>query len=170
MHKRYQIIKPFLSDKIVEASSLEKGAKQCYRDVKLFNATKNFSAIVPEFAIKDIDSNEIFRYKINIFQKGGGEEVPTVPESVPTVPESVPTAPDVEPTIPAEQVHVADNNETTRLAILVAELTSKIGKIEKQLALLQHQTSVFQTNVDRLQTYGKLQKIDDRVDDGCAIM
>ena len=73
MNKRYQIIKPFISDKIYESSSMKKGSKKCYSEIKEANLDG-----VANFTIKDIDSNETFIFKIHhpyikskIIQKGG---------------------------------------------------------------------------------------------------
>ena len=60
MNKRYQLIKPIISDKIYETSSLIKGAKKCYSEVK--NA-KICGA--KTFTVRDIDSQETFIFKIH---------------------------------------------------------------------------------------------------------
>lgn len=60
MNKRYQLIKPIISDKIYETQSLMKGAKKCYNEVK--------NARLPNaktFTMKDIDTHENYIFKIN---------------------------------------------------------------------------------------------------------
>jgi hypothetical protein len=60
MNKRYQLIKPIISDKIYETSSLIKGAKKCYSEVK--NAKISGAKT---FTVRDIDSQETFIFKIH---------------------------------------------------------------------------------------------------------
>lgn len=171
MLKRYRIIKPYFSDKIVEASSLKKGAKSCYKDIKSTNT------ISSEFAIKDIDTNEVYRYKINKIQLGGtvpdpiGVPVDDAPTAGPTMDE--PVAAPIEPTIQAGN----NDHEVAKLAIMVADLTTKIGKLERQISNCQQMISsvpnsganVYDINASRLAAYRALQK-PNQVDDSCSIM
>jgi len=166
MHKRFQIIKPFLSDKIIEAATLKKGAKQCYKEIK------GSKVISSEFAIKDIDSKEIFRYKINNVQFGGAEEVADGQQPViaPTV-EAV-----EEPT--TQSVGIEANSDVTKLAIMVVDLTNRVNELEKQIVnhhqhdLGAHQlahTNVYDAQVEKLKAYRAVQD-PNYADDGCSIM
>lgn len=60
MNKRYQLIKPILSEKIYESSSMLKGAKKCYKEVKNYKIPNADS-----FTIRDIDTNKTFVFKIH---------------------------------------------------------------------------------------------------------
>ena len=60
MNSRYQLIKPILSDRIHESSSMLKGAKKCYKELKTFNAHNSET-----FTIRDIDTNKSFVFKIH---------------------------------------------------------------------------------------------------------
>jgi len=60
MNKRYQLIKPIISDKIYETSSLIKGAKKCYNEVK---SAKIGGA--KTFTVRDIDSQQTYIFKIH---------------------------------------------------------------------------------------------------------
>jgi hypothetical protein len=165
MHKRFQIIKPFLSDKIVEAATLKKGAKQCYKEIK---ASRVISS---DFAIKDIDSKEIFRYKINKIQMGGAEE----PKVVPTI--------KAEPDEEAPKLDIAPptstDHDVAKLAIMVADLMKKVTDLEKQVERqelhglhTQQQitaTNVYDANVERLKTLRAVQDAE-KCDDSCSIM
>lgn len=173
MHKRFQIIKPFLSDKIVEAATLKKGAKQCYKEVK---ASKVDSF---EFAIKDIDSKEIFRYKINRTQIGGAEDgiaVKAPEDDVET------KAPEIEPTIKVPDV--TTDHDIAKIAIMLAELVTKVTSLEKDIDVIKSQhlnmqhlavqqqitaTNVYDANVEKLKTLRTLQDAE-KADDICSIM
>jgi hypothetical protein len=66
--KRYQLIKPVVSHKIYETISLNKASKKCYSELKeLMQSGGNFSqeSVTTSFSIRDIDSNEVFSYKIH---------------------------------------------------------------------------------------------------------
>lgn len=60
MNKRYQLIKPLISDKIYETSSMIRGAKKCYNEIKLAKI-----AGINTFAIRDIDSRQTYEFKIH---------------------------------------------------------------------------------------------------------
>ena len=60
MNKRYQLIKPIISDKIYETSSLMKGAKKCYSEVKTAKIIGSKT-----FTMRDIDSQETYIFKIH---------------------------------------------------------------------------------------------------------
>jgi len=66
MDKRFQLIKPFIGDKIYDASSFNKGAKKCFREI----VDSKIDGI-KEFSVKDVDSGEIFKFAINKRQSGG---------------------------------------------------------------------------------------------------
>jgi len=168
MHKRFQIIKPFLGDKIVEAATLKKGAKQCYKEVK---ASKIVSS---EFAIKDIDSKEIFRYKINRTQIGGAED------------DAAEKAPEIEPTIKVPDVTTGatTDHDIAKIAIMLAELVTKVTDLEKDIDVIKSQhsnmqhlavqqqmtaTNVYDANVERLRTLRTVQDAE-KGDDVCSIM
>jgi len=74
---RYQLIKPFTSDKVYETTDLKRGAKKCYEELK----TKQEINDAREFAIMNIDTYEVFRFTIIKPQTGG--EIPLVEEEHP---------------------------------------------------------------------------------------
>ena len=57
--KRYQLTKPFVGDKVYEAS-LKKGAKKCYNDVK-----KEKIPYINSFTIREIDTGKTYTYQIH---------------------------------------------------------------------------------------------------------
>ena len=66
MNKRFQLIKPFIGEKVYETSSLKKGAKKCYQEFKQSQNNKT-----NEFSVLNIDTHETYRYKVNHNQDGG---------------------------------------------------------------------------------------------------
>ena len=60
MIKRYQLVKPIVSNKIYEASTLNKAASKCYKEVKL-----NQIAGASTFTMRNVDTNEITIWKIH---------------------------------------------------------------------------------------------------------
>jgi hypothetical protein len=60
MNNRYQLIKPILSDIIHESSSILKGGNKCYKELKKMNKIN-----VSEFEIRNIDTKQIYTFKIN---------------------------------------------------------------------------------------------------------
>ena len=87
MSRRYQLIKPFFGTKIYETKmsggekhTMLKCAKKCYRDVK--NAK---IAGVKTFSIRELDTNQIFTFKINnLPQIGGVDPDPDQADGQPT--------------------------------------------------------------------------------------
>ena len=59
MNKQYKIISPNINDKIFEASTMIKGAKRCYDEIKNSHIHAN------SFTIKDMSSNETFTFAIH---------------------------------------------------------------------------------------------------------
>lgn len=55
----YRLVKPYQSDKVYEASSIMHGAGKCHKELKKTNTNTN------EFSIMDINSNNIYDFKIN---------------------------------------------------------------------------------------------------------
>ena len=60
MNGRYQLIKPIMSDKLYDATSLMKGAKKCYNEVKQSRIEN-----AETFTIRNIDTKEIYTFKIH---------------------------------------------------------------------------------------------------------
>ena len=67
MNNRYQLIKPFISDVIHESTTILKGGNKCYKELKKMGKLN-----VSEFEVKDIDTNQIYKFKINT-QTGGNK-------------------------------------------------------------------------------------------------
>ena len=59
MTKRYQLIKPIVSDKIYETESLNKAASKCYKEIKL-----NQIAGASTFTIRNVDTNEYIDFSL----------------------------------------------------------------------------------------------------------
>jgi hypothetical protein len=55
----YRLVKPYQSDKVYEASSIMHGAGKCHKELKKTNTN------VDSFSIMDINSNNIYEFKIN---------------------------------------------------------------------------------------------------------
>jgi len=64
MDRRYQLIHPYVGHIIYNAKSVTSGAKKCYTDLKIDFVHKKIDKI-DAFMIKDIDSKEIFTFKIH---------------------------------------------------------------------------------------------------------
>jgi len=60
--KRYQLIKPIVSNNIYETPTLKKASKMCFAE--LMKGGGNINDYT-HFAIRDVDNNEIFTYKIH---------------------------------------------------------------------------------------------------------
>ena len=77
MNNRYQLVQPYVSDKIYESTSLMSGANKCFNEFKTTH--ENDFTSYPTFTIKDINTNKIYTFKINhtfidnknIIQNGG---------------------------------------------------------------------------------------------------
>jgi hypothetical protein len=65
-NKRFQLIKPYVSDKIYETDTMMKGAKKCYKELKdnIINQ-ENITNVPDEFTIMDIESYKKYVFKIN---------------------------------------------------------------------------------------------------------
>jgi hypothetical protein len=59
----YRLVKPYESNKVYEASSIMHGAGKCYKEIKKTNTITN------EFSMIDINSNNIYEFKINPSQQ-----------------------------------------------------------------------------------------------------
>jgi len=126
MNNRYQLIRPIISNKIYESSSMIKSAKKCYQEVK--NA-KIVGATT--FTIKDIDSHKTFTFQIHNknMQYGGEGEV------APTVEPTIPPAEVVDATVPV--VHVIQDEKNKELLANIKELESNIKKIDMRIGILE---------------------------------
>ncbi len=59
----YRLVKPYESNKVYEASSVMHGAGKCYKEIKNTNTNTN------DFSILDINTNNIYEFKINPTQQ-----------------------------------------------------------------------------------------------------
>jgi hypothetical protein len=59
----YRLVKPYESNKVYEASSIMHGAGKCYKEIKKTNTITN------DFSILDINTNNIYEFKINPTQQ-----------------------------------------------------------------------------------------------------
>ena len=59
----YRLVKPYESNKVYEATSVMHGAGKCYKEIKKTNTITN------EFSMIDINSNNIYEFKINPTQQ-----------------------------------------------------------------------------------------------------
>ena len=57
---RYQLIKPIVSDKMYETSSLKKASKKCFEEIKSLKIIG-----LETFTIKNINSNETYTFQIH---------------------------------------------------------------------------------------------------------
>jgi hypothetical protein len=72
----YRLVKPYQSDKVYESSSIMHGAGKCYKELKKTNSN------TPEFSIMDINTNQIYDFKVSpspkmILHKNPDELLPT---------------------------------------------------------------------------------------------
>lgn len=136
--KRYQLTKPFVGDKVYEAS-LKKGAKKCYNDVK-----KEKIPYINSFTIREIDTGKTYTYQIHnphIPQRGGDEPQPqegvAPPEGVVAPTEGVVAPPEqvavTQPVKSDKFDEISSNIKTINSKVDV--LDGKIGVIEEQLNL-----------------------------------
>lgn len=65
-HRRYQLIEPYVGQKVYESSSLKKGAKKCYDELKISGKKTS------HFTIMDIESYQ--KYTFGIGSIGGGTD------------------------------------------------------------------------------------------------
>lgn len=79
--RRFQLIKPVISHNIYETTSVKKASKMCFKEVSSFN-NPNFK----NFTIRDIDTNEMFTYKIHNLVKNVVQTRPQLRIN-PTIPE-----------------------------------------------------------------------------------
>jgi hypothetical protein len=154
MNNRYQLTKPFLSDKVYESSSVLKSAKKCYQEVKKAKLPN-----IKTFTIKDIDSNKSFIFQIHhpYMQKGGeGEETKDVVN--PVLVQDQQTAP----------VNVTQHIEST-VSDKFLELQTEIKKLDVRIAALEQiinppvvpQTNAYVKSIERLHSQN---------DQTCSIM
>lgn len=55
----YRLVKPYQSDKVYESTTLMHGAGKCYKEIKKTNTNTT------DFSIMDINSNQIYDFKIS---------------------------------------------------------------------------------------------------------
>ena len=55
----YRLVKPYQSDKVYESSSIMHGAGKCYKELK------NTNTHTPDFSIMDINTNQIYDFKVS---------------------------------------------------------------------------------------------------------
>jgi len=60
MNNKFQLIKPFVSDRIYQTSSMNKAAKKCYQEVKEANLTN-----IDTFTMLNVDTKEKYVYQIH---------------------------------------------------------------------------------------------------------
>lgn len=134
MNRRFQLIKPYVSDTIYEAPILMKCAKKCYKEVK------NSKMInISEFAIRDVDTREIFRFKINNPSLLGGADKPNDQPIIiePTIQNQEPSN-IIEPTI-INQPNNDDllNKQFTILAQQITNMDARINTIDSRISLIE---------------------------------
>jgi hypothetical protein len=149
MNSRYQLVKPILSDKIYEASSVNKGGKKCYKELKsshIINAST--------FTIKNIDTSHTFTFKINkpyepsLNVQGGG---------------------DIQVVEPQFDVKEAVLRLEQRMEKLESALN---GTNPVSHHTVKHDDNIYETNSRRLQAYTNMSKSiqkDENNDDACII-
>jgi hypothetical protein len=77
MANRYQLIDPYINDKIYEGYTINKGAKKCYNDIK--KSGKNVS----KFRVRNIDNGEVFDFNIHSkHQMEGGMNILKLPKNI----------------------------------------------------------------------------------------
>lgn len=166
MNKRYQLIKPFLSDKIYETQTLNKAAKQCYKEVKLSNVKAE------EFAIRDIDSAEVFRFKIHnpVVQSGGDIQIGFGTDEE------------------LKELKDVQNVESGESGDKLTDLEKRVEKLEQYLGLSIQQSllpltnepalppiaskNIYQANIDSLNAYRMIKNMDSQQYDNsnCVIL
>jgi hypothetical protein len=164
MNKRYQLIRPFISDKLYETNTLNKAAKQCYKEVKMSNVKTD------EFAIRDIDTAEVFRFQIHNqsvisgnIQIGGNDE-------------------DKQENEVREVGEVGEEDKLTTLEKRVEKLEQYLGLSLQQsfVPLITNEPAIppipnrniYQANIDSLNAYRMIKNMDQQYDDNtnCVIL
>jgi len=106
----YRLVKPFQSDKVYESSSIMHGAGKCYKELKKTNSN------TPEFSIMDINSNQIYEFKVSpspqmILKKNPDELLNNAQ-------------------LLNQENQNGGNNDINELKNKITELTSRIEKLE----------------------------------------
>lgn len=166
MNKRYQLIKPFLSDKIYETSTLNKGAKKCYNEVK---SSKIIGAT--EFSVRDIDSYEIFKFKIHhpyFPMQSGGNPEQKQEQQIEGVAE-IPLANDdklknMDDRITRLEQYLGIGQLT---ATTILPMNSQINTYNPIPINNQH---IYQSNLDSLKTYKMIKNVEHDNDEACIIL
>lgn len=123
---RYQLISPNMSDKIHKTDSLNDGAKECYKELKISDSSANIN----NFTIMDVDSFETFKFitkdkikAIHTTQTGSGEQSYSYKENV--------SLKDID-----LNTHFESNDDKLkRLENIVNKLNTKIMLIENNLKI-----------------------------------
>lgn len=140
MNKRYHLVKPILSDKIYEASTLSRGAKKCFNELK---QSGNSNASV--FVIRDIDTQQTYIYGINKhILTGGADERNVDVDQITYLPENV----TVDPTVQhIAQANIPVENSTV---IRLMEIENKLYKLVERVENLERFDSMKQQQQQQL--------------------
>ena len=117
----YRLVKPYQSDKVYESSSIMHGAGKCYKELKKTNSN------TPEFSIMDINTNQIYDFKVSsspkmIFNKNPDELLKTQQIQQNQTQEGG--------NIINEINEINDINKINELKNIITDLRSRIEKLE----------------------------------------
>lgn len=162
--RRYQIVVPYTSDKIYEASSLKKGAKKCYREFKMNVARYPNSK---SFTIMDIDNLNTYQFALNKYQIGGdGEDNVQNEEN--------------QNDHPVENLERVEDQAEHQEKTQIDRIEHKLDRLLKILDTKEHKFDnfeqmpqvgdVYEANMRRLNTIHTLQKDEIPNNDMCQLM
>lgn len=186
--KRYQLVYPYDGKKVYETSSLNKGAKRCYEELK---KTSHYQA-ADKFTIMDIDNFKKYEFAIKkpVHQMGGNNNqhiggdtnevaAPLVPPTLPPpIEENAEAPPADEPTggdgtNEAQAVVAANDVNNIAIAQSNTEINNRLSvldmKLEKIISMFEQQ-EIDRKNRERDILRKKLEAQKCRDNDECIIM
>ena len=140
--KRYQLTKPFVGDKVYEAS-LKKGAKKCYNDVK-----KEKIPYINSFTIREIDTGKTYTYQIHnpLVPQRGGDGEPVPPEQAVAPPEQA-----VAPPEQAVAPQPVKSDKLDEISSNVKTINSKVDTLEGKIGIIEEQLNVTMQRVKKIE-------------------
>jgi hypothetical protein len=171
---KYQLVAPYHSHKVHEASNLKSGSGKCYKELKHSKHILGCN----EFSVMDIDNYKIYNFSIHDRQSGGVPPKPTQSAKPSTGDVSIllpdPSPDDRDKTSGSLITKVQPSRQPTLDSIMtkLLDIERKIESIEKKSTRnidTMIDTKVYDANLNRLQTMKMLEEKDPR-DDECVIM
>lgn len=169
---KYQLVTPFHSHKLHEATNLKSGSSKCYKELK---HSKHIIGC-KEFSVMDVDNYKIYNFSINgLNQSGGFDQIQQPPVEDASILLPAPNSTGDIAILPSK----IDQTQTTLATSVTLEtILAKLIDIEKRIETIEKRsirpvdvaldTKVYDSNLNRLQTIKLLEDKDK--DDECVIM